>query len=216
MCFSSTASFAAAGALGVAGFFTMKLVTNKRQMLLAVIPFLFALQQLAEGAIWIAHDNPGTLESVVYLSKYVFMFIAIFTWPVWIPLALWAVEGEADRRKWLAGLVAIGILYDALILFELIKASAGATVQVIGHSIQYQLPVEHGMVYATLYCLATVLPPFVSSLRYMWVLGIFNVIGLAVANYLYTQTFISVWCFFAAIVSIILYLIFRANYYKRQ
>ncbi len=45
----------------------------------------------------------------------------------------------------------------------------------------------------------------------MWILGGLALMGFVVADSLYYEAFISVWCFYAAVISIILYFILRDN-----
>ena len=49
MCFSATASFSAASITGVIGVATLRQVKHPRELLLAAMPLLFAVQQAIEG-----------------------------------------------------------------------------------------------------------------------------------------------------------------------
>jgi len=51
MCFSATASFAVAGASGLAGAFTISRAKKLREVPLAAIPLVFAAQQAIEGSL---------------------------------------------------------------------------------------------------------------------------------------------------------------------
>ena len=53
MCFSATASFAAAGVLGTIGVATLRHVREPRSLLFASVPMLFAVHQFAEGMVWL-------------------------------------------------------------------------------------------------------------------------------------------------------------------
>lgn len=212
MCFSATASFSAAAVLGTLGYFSGKLVTNKRQIFLALVPFIFAFQQLLEGFIWLSQSDFGIFHNFPEYGKFFFLFIAISVWPVWISLSLLAVEKDPIRYKLLSLLLFIGVVYNLMMMLEFWQGANDPGINIIGHSIQYVLPSRHSDIYYGAYLSAILIPPFVSSLRYAWVFGILNMIGLAVAQYFYSETFISVWCFFAAIMSVSLYFIFRENF----
>lgn len=54
MCFSAIASFSAGSVLTVAGVITTQKVTTKGQIAFAAIPFLFGIQQLCEGFVWLS------------------------------------------------------------------------------------------------------------------------------------------------------------------
>ena len=54
MCFSATASFSAASITAVIGIATLRQVKHPRELLLAAMPLLFAVQQAIEGALWVS------------------------------------------------------------------------------------------------------------------------------------------------------------------
>jgi hypothetical protein len=60
-----------------------------------------------------------------------------------------------------------------------------------------------------LYPLVVLAPNFISSIKNMWIFGVLIVLGYFLAEYYYSITFISVWCFFAAIVSLFIYKIIK-------
>lgn len=211
MCYSATASFTTAALLTAVGVGTTRLITQKRQLFLALIPFLFALQQLQEGFMWAAYPDADEFARIAGFGKYVFLFMAVLVWPVWIPLALYAVEQDATRKRVLAVFLAIGILYDAIMLVEFFLAPKTVGVGIIGRHIQYALPGHPNNFYGLLYFATTLIPPFISSWRFMWVMGLLNFIGLVVTQRFFEPAFVSVWCFIAAIMSVCLYFIMRFN-----
>jgi len=216
MCFSATASFSAAGVLGVLGYLNTKLIKRKKELFIALVPFVFAFQQLVEGSIWLAYADPQNFQGVASIAKYLFLLVAIFIWPVWISLSLYTIEDNPARKKMLAGTLALGILYDCLMLYEFITSSHLVGGSVVGHSIQYQLPSHPNVLYMSIYSITTILPFFISTFNKVWILGIFNIIGLYIANYFYTDAFISVWCFFATFMSIGLYFILKEGLKERK
>jgi hypothetical protein len=58
----------------------------------------------------------------------------------------------------------------------------------------------------TLYLLATTVSPILSTHRLMKVFGVLALLAFAAAYYFDATWFISVWCFFAAILSVVVYL----------
>lgn len=189
-------------------------IEKPRELLLAFIPILFAIQQVSEGILWISTSEIEDFVHYAPICKAVYLSIALFVWPIWIPLSMWAVETQNWRNWALAGLLAIGCIFVAGFGYELVFVHRweGVDLRIIGHSIQYILPVTFGNLYTALYCIATVVPPFLSSWRYMWVFGLLNMIGLAISEYFYEVTFVSVWCFFAAIVSMGAYFVISRNF----
>jgi urea transporter len=55
------------------------------------------------------------------------------------------------------------------------------------------------------YLITIIMPFFVSSVRRMWVFGVLIAVSCIVTGIFFAQYMTSVWCFFAAIISIIVY-----------
>jgi hypothetical protein len=84
MCFSASASFGAGVVLSAIGVVSIKKNQHKSQFLFASIPLLFAVQQFAEGILWLVLPNPE-YASMQKHTTYVFLFFAQFFWPLWVP-----------------------------------------------------------------------------------------------------------------------------------
>lgn len=210
MCFSAEASFTGAVLLGTATILNIFKIRGRWLLLwLALVPLFFAFQQLNEGFLWLSIGSGRIFSHSTSIEKYVFLFFALFFWPVWIPLCLFIPEQINWRKKVLGALLTAGILYDLILLytFSTIWPNQHVGVQIVGHSIQYMLPIEHNIPLGALYGLVTIFPPFFSSLKYAWLLGQANIIGFAVAYYFYYEAYVSVWCFFAAWISLCIYFV---------
>jgi hypothetical protein len=55
--------------------------------------------------------------------------------------------------------------------------------------------------------MATILPPFFSPLKRMWMLGLAILISYIISAIFYEHYILSVWCFFASVISISVYAI---------
>lgn len=212
MCFSAEASFTGAIVIGSIGCLTLSKVTKGNQLFLAFLPFIFAFQQLIEGFLWVSTKDIASYVQYAPMLKNIYLFIAIAVWPIWIPLSFLAIETQRWNRHLLSGALAIGIFYVLLNVYEVnyVWSLDEITINVINHSIQYQAPVNSN-IYLILYTLAVLLPAFLSSWKGTTWLGIISVVGFAAAEYLYSMTFVSVWCFFAAWASISVYFILKLN-----
>lgn len=206
MCFSTEASFTAAIVLGATGGATLKNCSSRSQFFLAAIPLLFALQQLSEGFVWLHISYHFGSQELFAAAQRGFLTFAFFIWPIWIPLSLAVIEQIPWRRVLLFINLAGGIVLSSLNLYYALQQDI--SVQVVYHSLQY---IGHVPQQTILYPLIVLLPCFLSSLKYVRGFGIFAAIGLMIANYFYSQTFVSVWCFFAAIMSISIYKILKDN-----
>ena len=73
--FSPEASFTGAAVLCAFGIATINLAkSHKHLLLLACMPFLFAIQQAGEGFVWLALQGVLTSPDALKLGKDVFIF----------------------------------------------------------------------------------------------------------------------------------------------
>lgn len=206
MCFSEEASFTAAVGIAVVAGAALHTAGFTRFAFLALMPLLFSLQQLAEGFTWLHLKGVTEGWFSTWMRDYYNMF-AFVGWPIWVPLSLLAVEKISSRRLILSAFLLIGILiggYNLLILFE-----QPAYPVVANHSIRYESQIPYEEVY--LYAIITLLPWFFSSLQGSWIAGLVFAFSFFIAGYFYEFTFASVWCFFAAIVSIVVFKLLIEN-----
>jgi len=201
MCFSASASFVAASTLSIIGLLSVYTVRAKpRYFMIAAVPLLFALQQLCEGIIWISPVH-SLARAIV---QYVFLFIAAALWPWWIPTSLWLCERRRPQKKLLLIIALLGIVWLLGISVLLIMYGMQTMVQ---EHIAYQIMLPFMTHDATMvpYALLITLPCFISSLRGARWFGL-GVIAAGVVSYLYWYQFYgSVWCFFAALLSCMVY-----------
>jgi hypothetical protein len=217
MCFSAQASFITASGLSILSLLSIKKVRDNKKIGLAATPLIFGLQQACEGFVWVTMQNGDTTSLLHKMGMYGFLFFAGTWWPMWIPLVLSIPEKIHKRRKTLLVLLVVGVI-TGIIHFCAWTLQTTST-EIVNHHINY--PVENypfsiqnkyialGLTYliALMYCTTTVLPLFVSSIRYTKLLGVILSIWLLVSYVFYSMAFPSVWCFFAAVSSIIIYFI---------
>src|SRR3990167_4363561 len=98
MCFSTEASFVAAGMLTLISVATFFNVHSRKIIPFASIPLLFAIQQAIEGITWVSL-NAGDNSSFLYqFSVFSYLFIACILWPVWMPASLYMLERKPYRK----------------------------------------------------------------------------------------------------------------------
>jgi hypothetical protein len=215
MCFSKEASFVGAAVLTIAGTLCIKETKYRSQLFLALIPFFFAIQQFAEGMIWLAAtgDNLEWYVRVADKSKYWFLTIALVLWPVWIPLSLLSLERIPWRRSWFAAILGAGVVYSLTMLVHLyyIWTPSEISVDITEGSIQYGLHFPYRIFFVLFYLVTVLLPPLLSSYSVVWLFGLANVIALGIAYAYYEYAFTSVWCFFAAWISLGIYLVIKES-----
>jgi hypothetical protein len=206
MCFSASVSFGAGVVLTVIGIATIKKANHKSQLLFASIPFVFGVQQFAEGILWltIPTANYFVLQK---MATYIYLFFAHIMWPLSVPIAILLIEKSRTRKTIQKILVASGILVSFYLAYCLATYPVKAVIE--GHHISYILGYSNLLnnFWIVLYALATIAPPFFSHIKRMWMLGITTLISYIVTELFYENYILSVWCFFASIISLSIYVI---------
>ncbi|WP_394808259.1 DUF6629 family protein [Nitrosomonas sp.] len=205
MCFSAEASFIVGGALLVVGVTTARKTIYQKELPIAMIPFIFAIQQLVEGFLWVSLINNDTSQIPFWLSNIYGVFIGII-WPLFVPFAVYCAETNSKRRKIIASIGITGVGLAIYTVIGLIKQPIVA--EIINHSINYKHDVANYQLVIVLYLLATCMPFIFSSYRHLSIAGITITIGFFLAYLIFLETFASVWCFFAAIASALIYFFF--------
>jgi hypothetical protein len=210
MCFSAAASFGASAVLAAVGVVTLKNAKTPAQVPFAMIPLLFAVQQAAEGMLWIGLSGTNH-ESWRHFPVYIFLIFAQVVWPVWVPLSILQLEKDKTRRKLLSLLLTIGSAITLYLMYCLIVYDV--TAQIHGGHIQYTLsfPVAFVWIASVFYFMPTVFPLFTSSFKRMWILGVTILLSFIIAKIYFEEHLISVWCFFAAVISIAVLIILKKS-----
>ena len=199
MCFSATASFAAGAGLLAVGCLTVSRARRGAELPFALIPGVFGVQQLIEGALWLTFPDRAPLANSVLTLAY--SFFSHVLWPIYVPIAVLLLEPERWRRKALGGIAFAGAAVGLYLLYFLITEPIVS--QVVDNHIRYVSPHFYVAAVISLYVVATCLSSFLSSCGTIRLFGVATFIALLAAYAFYAFWFISVWCFFAAILSVI-------------
>ncbi len=204
MCFSAAASFAGGVVVSAAGVAIVRKVRKPAQRLFAVIPLLFGFQQFTEGVLWVTLRSGGH-DWLQNAATYIFLITALVILPVMIPLSMWFMEEVKKRKKILVILMVTGGIVSLFYAFCLI--SYNVTPQIKGFHIQYihEFPLTLAKIASLFYGASTVAPLFVSSVRRMRLAGILIAVSWIVTAIFFVGYMISVWCFFAALISVVIY-----------
>ncbi len=202
MCFSAQASFVATITLTAIGIASVR-QANRHTVLLACIPLIFALQQFAEGIIWL---GPAATP-LVPLAKDTFLALAFLVWPLYIPVSLSMIEKETTR-KYLILLCALpGAIWALFALYQLLQGSqvSLSDCHIFYHITSYSKPTA----IASLYFIATILPFFIAYDLTLKLLGGALALSCAATYFVRYSYFVSIWCFFAALLSLGVYAIVK-------
>jgi len=208
MCFSPEASFTGGVIISAIGITTVRKVHKPSQIVFASIPFIFGIQQITEGFLWIGLQNPDYAFSQKW-STYLFLFFAQILWPIITPISVLLMEENKKRKQFIKILLGMGILLSAYYAFCLICFRVSP--QIIGYHIQYNtnFPKSTSMIAVFVYMIVTITPFFISSIKKMHLFGICIFLSCLITTIFFTQYLTSVWCFFAALISGIIYWILR-------
>jgi hypothetical protein len=208
MCFSATASFVVGGSLAAVGVMTLNRATSRAELPFASIPLLFGIQQIVEGLLWLSIQNEMALLKTY--TTYLFTMFSHLLWPIFMPYAIALMEPRQTISTWrkntMWGFRVTGIVV-AVLLLQLVATQP--LMAVVDQHIIYVTPFFYDWPMMVLYIAVTCIVCFFSSHALIRLFGLMTLLFFAVSYWFYTEAFFSVWCFFAAILSLIIYMHFR-------
>ena len=187
--------------LGV-GVDALRHVTEPKQIALAALPLLFGLHQLSEAFVWwgLQGHVPNSVERVALWIWLLFAFVAL---PVLLPVAVDLVERSKTRRRVIGALAGLGFGVAAALAIAIFRGPISAAIE--GHHVAIQVDaVSHGGLLTTLYVVAACGALLACSYRDIATIGVLNLIAVPVLMWLTVSGFVSLWCFWAAIVSVVI------------
>ena len=204
MCFSATASFIAGSALSVLGVATLRATRRKAEIPFAAIPLLFGMQQIVEGVLWLSfsYDAPQLNVAMTYL----FSIFSHVLWPMFVPFSIGLLEIVPWRRKVLWAFQAVGLLVGLYLFYMIVEYPVTA---VMATNIVYVSPHFYKIPVMLLYVVATCVSCFFSSVATVRLFGVLALLLFVLANWIFSVALFSVWCFFAAVLSSIIYVHIR-------
>lgn len=211
MCFSATASFGVSAVLLTSGVASVKYLIKSNQIPFAVIPFIFAVQQFCEGMLWIsltykAYANYQDTFSVLFL------IFAQIVWPIWVPLSFWFLEKKTIRKKIIFVFLLLGMLVSFWLAYFIFSKQIYASIS--SHHIRYNIDYKYFTIkyIGLLYCIPTIISPIISSIKKVWIIGVSLLVSYLISKLYFNDYVISVWCFFAAIISVIVVYIMKSEF----
>ena len=208
MCFSSEASFAGGVIISAIGVATVTKVHKSSQLVFASIPLFFGIQQFTEGVLWITLPNSDYV-SIQKFSTYLFLIMAEVLWPMMIPLSVLFMENNLKKKRILRTFLILGACLSTYYATCLVLFNVNP--EIMGYHIQYHtgFPKSLALVTFAIYLTVTITPLFVSSIKKAHLLGVLMFVSCAVSAIFFTQYLTSVWCFFAALISGVIFWILR-------
>jgi len=204
MCFSAEASFTGSAIISAIGIASIAKAKQPTQMLFAGVPFIFGIQQLSEGVVWVTLKFGGH-EWLLNEAVHLFLITALVIWPMMIPLAMWLMEKAEKRKRILLGLMMTGGILSIFYSFCLVSYDVTSQIQSFHIQYIYYFPSPLATIASGFYLVSTVAPLFVSSIRRIWLMGALIVASYFVSALFFSQYLTSVWCFFAAVISVVIF-----------
>ena len=204
MCFSAEADFVSGAVIGAIGIATLAKVDRPRELPLASLPLAFALHQIAEGFVWRDLDS-GAVHSTG-VAVYLYVAFAWVVLPVLAPLSIMILEPRGRRRRAIGVLVVLGGMAGAYLAAAIVRGDVSA--HAVEHTLQYGGAGRFATVATGLYIVATCGAPLLSGFRAIVWFGVANVVAVAVFAVIQAEGLTSLWCTWAAVVSVLIYVQF--------
>jgi len=194
--------------LGGIGIATLTEVKHRRELLFAAMPCLFAFHQFIEGFVWLGLG--GTLSpAVTHNAGAAYVLYAQGLLPLLLPLSVLLLEPTLKLRRQMLPFAILGGALTLYMLWGLIAYPLRISVQ--DNSIVYINAITTTTLIAILYVIATCGSLFFSGFRDLITLAWLNLVGLLTVMLVKRYAFTSIWCAYAAVVSVIIYFFFRRS-----
>ena len=200
MCFAPEADALVGGIVIGVGIDALRNVRRPEQIALASLPLLFGLHQLTEAFVWWGLQG-HLAESIEHVAVWVYLVFAFSALPVLVPVAVCLIERVTARRRVMCGFGALGVAVATALTVAMFRGPIHAMIE--GRHIAYTVDaVARGGQLTALYVVATCGALLASSHRDIARLGVLNLVAIPVLMWLTISGFVSLWCFWAATVSV--------------
>ena len=199
MCFSPQADIGGGLLIAVIGVDAVRHIRQRREFIaLAWIPLLLGAHQFIEALVWLwlqGHVPRG----IGHVALWAYLLIAFVVLPVFIPLAVIAVEPTRRRKQMMVPFAVLGVVI-AVTLFSAM-ARGPVRVRLAPYHLSYSIRLSDGFWVIALYVVAVCGPLLVSGYRNVVLFGVVNLVAVIVIARLTISGFASVWCGWAAVSS---------------
>jgi hypothetical protein len=199
MCFSPEADIGGGLLICAIGVDAVRHIGQRREFIaMAWIPVLLGLHQFIEALVWLWLQGhvPGGIGRV---ALWAYLLIAFVVLPVFIPLAVIALEPTRRRKQLMAPFALIGTVIAAILLATMVRGPV--SVKLAPYHLSYSIRLSDGLLIVALYVAAVCGPLLVSGYRNVALFGIVNLVAVIIIARLTISGFASVWCGWAAVTS---------------
>ncbi len=220
MCFSASVSYSAAAVLVTTGVYAAQQARclTLPYWMWALVPIFFGVQQAFEGRVWQELDAGDANAAVPFALG--FHFFSHFLWLWWFPLCSYLVEPGKIHKRIFGGCAIFGAFAGTLVYAAMLFHPEWMSVAVRENSVTYDFSFPYRSAIhipvtpAALYALTILVPLLFSSHKLISIFGVLVVLSMVLASETYSYAYVSVWCFFAAALS--LYLVYMIRHLVAQ
>ncbi len=138
---------------------------------------------------------------------YLYSIFLHVLWPMYVPLAMGVMEAVRWRKKAIFAFESVGVAVSLYLLYFIVTRPVVA--EVVGSNIVYASPHFYLIPVMLLYLAATCVSCFFSSHGFVKLFGVLALLSFIAAYLIHVMAFFSIWCFLAAILSLLIYLHLR-------
>ncbi len=199
MCFSPEADVVGGVLIGVIGVDAIRHIRQRREFIaLAWIPALLGAHQFIEALVWLwlqGHVPRG----IGHIALWAYLQIAFVVLPVFVPLAVIAVEPTRRRKQMMVPFALLGAAVAVTLFAAMVRGPVGVKLE--PYHLSYSIRLPDGLLVVALYVVAVCGPLLVSGYRNVALFGVVNLVAVIVIARLTISGFASVWCGWAAVSS---------------
>ena len=197
MCFAPQADVVGGLVVGAIGVDACRHLRGRNDhLLLAGLPILLGAHQLDEAFVWWGAQGHVPHE-VGRVALWIYLLIAFVVVPIFVPVAVLALEPSGARRRTMMAFVALGAAVAAILLAAMLRGPIDATER--PYHLAYTIDVHHGGILVAFYVLAACGALIFSGYRHIEIWGIVNLVAVALLAWLTIDGFTSLWCGYAAV-----------------
>jgi hypothetical protein len=199
VCFSPQADVGGGLVICAIGIDAVRHIRRRREFLaLAWIPVLLGTHQFIEALVWLWLQG-RVPRGIGHVALWAYLLIAFVVLPVFVPLAVIALEPTRRRKLMMVPFASTGTVIALILFAAMVRGPVG--VKLAPYHLSYDLRVTDGLLIVALYVFAVCGPLLMSGYRSVVVFGIANLVAVIVIARLTISGFASVWCGWAAVSS---------------
>jgi hypothetical protein len=202
MCFSAEADLIGGAVLAAVGLDAARHVRQRHDHLaLAALPLFLAAHQLDEAFVWWSLQGHAS-AGVGRAATWIYLLFAFVVLPIYVPLAVLALEPSGRRRLIISGFVALGGLVSVVLLVAMLTGTLTAELE--HHHIGYGIDLSIAVPVTAAYVVAVCGPMVFSGYRRLFRFGLVNLVAVVVLAVLAGSGFASLWCAWAAVTAAVI------------